>query len=72
MYPEGSVMEGILVTTAARPESIHFDSFWGLPGFQNGHDHEKSSSKGTAVGGDFFESVQEADLYRLEYILKTG
>jgi hypothetical protein len=38
-------VEGILVATAAPSQDIHFDSYWGLPGFQNDLDDEKSSSR---------------------------
>jgi len=38
---EGILVEGILVVTAARPQGIHFDSFWALPGFQYNHEWQE-------------------------------
>ena len=32
-------MEGILVATAARPQNIHFDSFWAFPDFRTTVSH---------------------------------
>jgi hypothetical protein len=50
-------MEGILVAMATRLQIIHFDSFWGLPGFQNDDDDEKSSPKANAEATRYFGTV---------------